>query len=368
MTNEEREYVDQLKDKIAKYEDFITEAIEGPFKVGVIGAGPDNGLYLVKEGSGNTILPLSPKIKGTLKVGTTVMINNRAIVDIVSDDLIEKESEIEFDYIDWNEIGGIKSQMEKIKDAVENPFKYKKYYEYFGLKPSKGVLLHGAPGCGKTLIAKAIASYVLRDQELTKDSFVYLKGGEMLSPYVGVTENRIKSVFENARANFKKTGNRSVIFIDEAEAILPSRGSRKSSDVETTIVPTFLSEMDGFEDSGAFVILATNHASHIDSAVIRPGRIDLHVEITRPNKSDAEEIFMIHLKKTKCHGNVKKIAEEAANILFDSKHVHNVSGAMIANIVQNSISNAIKRLINSGKTDSRKGVVVDDILLTIQSL
>lgn len=371
MTSREREYVEELQAKIAKYEEFLNEALEGPFKTGVIGAGPDNGLYLVKVGEGSMIVPVSPNVKGALKVGSNVMINEKMIISILSDDLIEKEPAVDFQYIDWSEIGGIKSQMEKIRDAVESPYLHKSYYKLFGLKPSKGVLLHGAPGCGKTMIAKAIASFLLRDQKLNKDSFVYLKGGELLSPYVGVTENRIKSIFDNARVNFKKTGQKSVIFIDEAEAILPARGSRKSSDVETTIVPTFLSEMDGFEASETFIILATNHAHQLDPAVIRPGRIDLHVEISRPNKLDAEEIFAIHLKKTKYDGNLQELCREAADALFETDHVHKVSGAMIANIVQSSISLAIKRLIASKKDrsiDNTKAVTINDILKTIKNL
>lgn len=371
MTTREREYVEELQKKIAKYEEILGEALEGPFKTGSIGAGPDQGLYLIKSDGQDMIIPAGPDIKVSLKVGTNVMMNDKMIIKVLPDELIAKEAAVDFQFISWDEIGGIKSQMEKIRDAVESPYKYSKYYERFNLKPSKGVLLHGAPGCGKTMIAKAIASFLLRDQKLTQDSFVYLKGGELLSPYVGVTENRIKSIFDNARANFKKTGQKSVIFIDEAEAILPTRGSRRSSDVETTIVPTFLSEMDGFAASETFIILATNHAHQLDPAVIRPGRIDLHVEISRPNKLDAEEIFAIHLKKTTISGSLEEMCKAAAEALFESDHVHNVSGAMIANIVQGAISGAIKRLIayDKNKTgDSTLSVTINDVLNTIKSM
>ena len=371
MTEREKLYIEELQSKVAKYEDFLNEALEGPFKVGTVVAGPNSSLYLVKSSDSNVIIPANPSIKDDLKVGTVVMINDKIIISVLSEELIEKEPEIDFQYINWGDIGGIKSQMEKIRDAVESPYKYKKYYNHFGLKAPKGVLLYGEPGCGKTMIAKAIASFLLRDQKLSKDSFVYLKGGELLNPYVGVTESRIKSIFDNARANFRKTGQKSVIFIDEAEAILPARGSRMSSDVDTTIVPTFLSEMDGFDENETFIILATNYANRLDPAVIRPGRIDLHVEISRPTKLDTEEIFAIHLQKTKYSGNLDIICKEATNALFETDHVHKISGAMIANIVQSSVSTAIKRLILSetnNSIDKTRSVTVNDILKTIKSL
>lgn len=371
MTDRERIYIEELKSKVAKYEEFLNEVLEGPFKAGTVIAGPNNGLYLVKSSESNVIIPANPSIKDKLKAGTFVMINDKIIISILSEELVEKEPEVDFQYIQWSDIGGIKSQMEKIRDAVESPFKYKKYYNHFGLKSPKGILLYGEPGCGKTMIAKAIASFLLRDQQLSKDSFIYLKGGELLNPYVGVTESRIKAIFDNARANFRKTGQKSVIFIDEAEAILPVRGSRTSSDVDSTIVPTFLSEMDGFNENETFIILATNHANRLDPAVIRPGRIDLHVEISRPTKSDTEEIFAIHLQKTKYDGNLNNICKEATNALFETNQVHKISGAMIANIVQSSVSTAIKRLISSEtdrSVDKTAAVTINDILKTIKSL
>jgi proteasome-associated ATPase len=214
------------------------------------------------------------------------------------------------------------------------------------------------------MIAKAIASSFLKGKEITKDCFIYTKGGEMLSPYVGMAENNIKSAFVRARRNYKKTGNRSIIFIDEAEAILPSRGSRRSSDVETTIVPTFLSEMDGFEENGTFVILATNYPNQIDEAVRRPGRIDLQVEISRPDQDDAADIFALYLGKTKCK-DCASVAVEAAVKLFTSNIAPKASGALIKNIVDTAALRAVKR---AATQNINNGVTVDDLFKAIEEL
>lgn len=351
-----REENEQLREKIDKYEKMLDQVMEGPFYSGVIASKPVEGLYRVVSDEGKElIISAHPNVSTyDLKEGARVMLNNDIIVKILPRELEKKQPDVHFDFIEWNEIGGIKSQVTKIREATEMPTNYAKLYKEYGLTPSKGVLLYGPPGCGKTMIAKAIASTFLKGKSVTKDSFIYMKGGEMLSPYVGVAENNIKSAFDRARRNFKEKGSRSVIFIDEAEAILPARGSRKSSDVETTIVPTFLSEMDGFEENGTFIILATNHPSQLDPAVIRPGRIDLKVEISRPTYEDAIDIFQIYLKKTKCAKSVKELAVSASEYLYKSKAVAETSGALIKNIVDKACLLAIKRAIagkNTGVTN-----------------
>lgn len=360
-----REENEQLREKLDNYEQILEKAMEGPFYAGVIVSKPADGLYRVATEEGKeVILALNPQINSyEAKEKALVMVNNTMIVSILPKELEKKQPEVHFDFIEWSEIGGIKSQVTKIREATEMPANYSKLYKEYGLTPSKGVLLYGPPGCGKTMIAKAIASTFLKGKKITKDSFIYMKGGEMLSPYVGVAENNIKSAFERARRNYKEKGSRSVIFIDEAEAILPARGSRKSSDVETTIVPTFLSEMDGFEENGTFIILATNHPSQLDPAVIRPGRIDLKVEISRPTYEDAIDIFQIYLRKTKCKGSVNELATKASDYLYKSTAVRDTSGALIKNIVDKACLSAIKRAIggdNSGITEQDLQTAIDE--------
>ena len=152
--------------------------------------------------------------------------------------------------------------------------------------------------------------------------------------------------------------NRSVIFIDEAEAILPRRGSRFSSDVDTTIVPTFLSEMDGFEENATFIILATNFLSQLDEAVIRPGRIDLAVEISRPTEEDAEDIFDIYLSATKTQEKSRDLAKKAAKAMMESGR-SDISGALVKNLVDKAAAIAIKREVED--KEAKKGITFEDI-------
>lgn len=350
----------ELREKLKEYEDLILKMMEGPFMSGTVISKTALSMYRVSTDDGKEILiTVSPDLKKvSLKEGTRVILNQHMITTLLPTELERTPEEINFDFINWNQIAGVKSQVERIKEAISAPIMYGKLYKEYGLSPCKGILLYGPPGCGKTLIAKAIASTFLQGKGITKDSFIYMKGGEMLNPYVGVTENMIKSAFERARQNYTKNGNKSIIFIDEAEALLPARGSRRSSDVETTIVPTFLSEMDGFEDSSTFIILATNYPEQLDQAVIRPGRIDLKIEIGRPTMDDAIEIFDLYLNKTKCSS--KSLAKTAANKLFVSNY-RNVSGAVIKNVVDKASLIAIRR-------GSRNGVTEEDLTVAISEL
>lgn len=368
MSRDER--INALEEKVEAYEKILEKALEGPYQIGEIVAGPEGpaGLYRIRvAGSPDAILPANPKDSklDDLKTGTKVLFSKNLIVDVLPGKLEITTPPIEFDFIKWDSIGGMKSQIERIRDAVEFPILHADKFKEYGINPVKGIMLYGPPGCGKTLIAKAIASTILREKsKITEDSFIYLKGGEMLSPYVGVAESNIKDVFDRCRKNFKKTKQRSVIFIDEAEAILPIRGSRHSSDVDTTIVPTFLSEMDGFETNSSLIILATNNPHELDPAIVRPGRIDLKVEITKPSLEDSHEIFEIYFKKIKTEENVQTLAKESSQFLFNSPLVKNVSGAMISLLVQQSSMEAIKRQL---KNQGEKGITIQDIKLSINN-
>lgn len=340
-------------EKLQELEAILIKVKNGPNKIGTITAGPYNNMYRVSVNGEETITPYDTRQTSLarLKIGDFVMVAQQLITQALPKQFLHKEKPVEFTPIDWSEIGGMKSQVDSIKELVELSIKHKDICKEFNLPANKGVLLYGPPGCGKTIIAKAIATSVSKGHCITEDSFIYEKGGEMLSPYIGMAEIRIKDMFERCRANYKKTSVQSILFIDEAEAIMPTRGSRRSSDVEKTIVPTFLAEMDGFADNNPFVILATNHPDSIDPAIQREGRINLKVGINRPTKEDVVEIFEIHLKKTKVSGNIQTISDQAATVLFDTvKDVEKkVSGAMIQNIVNGGIQHAIKRRIADRK-------------------
>ncbi|GAA5154672.1 proteasome ATPase [Pseudonocardia eucalypti] len=206
----------------------------------------------------------------------------------------------------YEDIGGLGRQIEQIRDAVELPFLHAELFREYELRPPKGVLLYGPPGCGKTLIAKAVANSLAKKVaeargESSRDAksfFLNIKGPELLNKFVGETERHIRLIFQRAREKASE-GTPVIVFFDEMDSIFRTRGSGVSSDVETTIVPQLLSEIDGVEGlENVIVIGASNREDMIDPAILRPGRLDVKIKIERPDAEAAQDIFSKYLTQT----------------------------------------------------------------------
>ncbi len=265
-------------------------------------------------------------------------------------------------FVTWDDIGGLEGPKRDIQEAIEGPVKHPELYKAYAKAPAKGILIYGPPGCGKTMLGQATASAL---QELRPEGratgFIYVKGPSILNKYVGESEANVRRLFAAARLHKKRFGYPAVLFIDEADALLRSRdhGVGFSSIASQTVVPTFLAEMDGLEDSGAFVILATNRQGDLDPAVVRDGRIDHKTRVTRPDQKNAEVIFGLNLRGVLCDG-AARLAEYAAEELFSEKRVmfhadlvsketkditlaHLVNGGLVAGIVEKASTLAIRR-------------------------
>ncbi len=208
--------------------------------------------------------------------------------------------------VSYNDIGGLGRQIEQIRDAVELPFLHKELYREYSLRPPKGVLLYGPPGCGKTLIAKAVANSLAKkmaevrgdDAKEAKSYFLNIKGPpELLNKFVGETERHIRLIFQRAREKASEGTPPVIVFFDEMDSIFRTRGTGVSSDVETTVVPQLLSEIDGVEGGleNVIVIGASNREDMIDPAILRPGRLDVKIKIERPDAEAAQDIFSKYL-------------------------------------------------------------------------
>lgn len=202
--------------------------------------------------------------------------------------------------VDYSRIGGLQKELEQVRDAVELPFLYPDLFAEYKLSAPKGVLLYGPPGCGKTLIAKAVANSIAkklghRTGKEIRSYFLHVKGPELLNKYVGESERQVREVFKKAKER-AEDGHPVIVFFDEMDALFRTRGSGISSDIESTIVPQFLSEIDGVERlRNVIVIGASNRQDLIDPAVLRAGRLDVKVKVGRPDAEAARDIFSKYL-------------------------------------------------------------------------
>jgi len=304
--------------------------------------------------------------------------------------------------VDYSDIGGLGRQIGQIRDAVELPFLHAELFKEYSLRPPKGVLLYGPPGCGKTLIAKAVANSLAKkiaeargdNPREAKSFFLNIKGPELLNKFVGETERHIRVIFQRAREKASE-GTPVIVFFDEMDSIFRTRGSGVSSDVETTIVPQLLSEIDGVEGlENVIVIGASNREDMIDPAILRPGRLDVKIKIERPDAESAEDIFSKYLTealpineddlaefdgdRAACiAGMIQRVVERMYGETEDNRFLEVTyangdkevlyfkdfnSGAMIQNIVDRSKKYAIKSVLDTGAPGLRVQHLLDSIV------
>ena len=365
----------------------------------------EDGVRAVVTGRGDDerVCELADSIRGTLLRSGDLL-----RMDPKSNLLLERLSQPEVEHllleevpdISYADIGGLDSQIEQIADAVELPFLYGDLFAEHQLPAPKGILLYGPPGCGKTLIAKAVANSLAKKVSLAnggekaKSYFINIKGPELLNKYVGETERQIRLVFQRAREKSEE-GWPVIVFFDEMDSMFRTRGTGISSDMESTIVPQLLAEIDGVEGlRNVIVIGATNREDLIDPAILRPGRLDVKIRIERPDEKAARQIFARYLTNElpissstiEQYGGsidvaISEMIDATVNEMYrqdDENRFLEVtyqngdrdvmyfkdfsSGAMIENIVRRAKKLAIKRLIAGGE----RGINLEDLKLSIR--
>ena len=323
--------------------------------------GEDRAIVADQQGAESLVMLAEP-LRAAVRAGDTVLVHTSAgyAFERVAKTEVNQLSLDEVPDVTYADIGGLASQIETIQDSVELPFSHPELYQAYDLRPPKGLLLYGPPGCGKTLIAKAVAnSLSQRIGDGGQAHFINVKGPELLNKFVGETERRIRLIFERAR-ELAASGNPVIVFFDEMESIFRTRGSGVSSDMETTVVPQLLTEIDGVEDiANVIVIGATNREELIDPAILRPGRLDIKIRVSRPNRDEAKDILARYITSAvPLAAPREELIDAAADAMFAPRpfvrlelvdgteevlHYSDfVSGAMIANVVDRAKKLAIK--------------------------
>jgi len=363
----------------------------------------DDRVIVVGRGDEELVATLGTALLGEpIRAGDPLLLDPRSNVALEKLPKEEVEELVleEIPDVSYEDIGGLEGQIEAIRDAVELPFLYAELFQEHQLEAPKGVLLYGPPGCGKTLIAKAVAKSLadkVRERTGRQDAhsyFLNIKGPELLNKYVGETERQIRQIFQRAKERSEE-GLPVIVFFDEMDSIFRTRGTGISSDVESTIVPQLLSELDGVETlKNVIVIGASNREDLIDPAILRPGRLDVKIKIERPDAAQAADIMAKYLNPSvpihpedvaRASGDVKvtttrmiqstidrMYSEAEGNRFLEVTYASGDkeilyfkdfnSGAMIENIVRRAKKEAIKRFLSTGE----KGIKSEDLTHAIR--
>jgi proteasome-associated ATPase len=312
--------------------------------------------------------------------------------------------------VDWDDVGGLEEAKAQLQEAIEMPFRHPALFKAYGKRPVKGILLYGPPGTGKTLLAKAAATSIARAHgrdRMGAGGFVYLKGPELISKWIGESESQIRAMFAATREFHRAHGHPSVVFLDEADALLGGRDRGPNVSINATTVPQFLAEMDGFDEPSAIFLLATNRPDILDPAVTREGRVDRKVRVDRPGEDAARQIAAIHLRgrpiDAREDDGIARLAAHVARAIFtpgrlvvrgriqawiqpeidgadadlrldrsfdrppdrrpvmlDLELRHLVNGAMIAQVIEQATTHALRRDVEA-KRDRASGITQADL-------
>ena len=358
----------------------------------------DRALVIGRADEERVVRLAEPLRQRTIRAGDSLLLEPRSgyVFEVIPKSEVEELVLEEVPDVDYADIGGLAGQIDAIKDAVELPFMHPELFEEHRLAPPKGILLYGPPGCGKTLIAKAVANSLAKKvaertgREEGRSYFLNIKGPELLNKYVGETERHIRLVFQRAREKASE-GMPVIVFFDEMDSLFRTRGSGVSSDVENTIVPQLLSEIDGVESlENVIVIGASNREDMIDPAILRPGRLDVKIKIQRPDAEAARDILSKYLTpglplhaddlgehggdaEATCAAMIQRAVERMYSEDDDNRFLEVTyangdkevlyfkdfnSGAMLENIVARAKKMAIKDYLDVGQ----KGIRVQHLL------